>query len=198
MRNLIDRFIISRFERDEGQKLLAQLRSLSIQGRAEARAAMRVTAASLLAFEESNGEELFAKALGHLLKAETPANDQDKAALSKYCLSLADRQRNARTRNTLLAHLIATGIPVWIASIRAMLQPALVPLAIDVWEIVDGGDEVMAQRSITSVLESLNSDTELAESIRRMRSKPLTPAFVGSSASDASDLVMANGDLRVQ
>lgn len=193
MRNLIDRFIISRFERDDGQDLLASLRSLSIQGRAEAKAATWVTAASLLAFEKSTGETQFDKALGHLIKASVVVSSDDRQALSDYCDALADRRRKALASNTALMQLIAIGIPVWMASIRALLQPALVPLAIDVWDIVGHGDDALVQRNIDGVLSSLKPDTDLAESITRMRRKPLTPAFARPPAGDASNLLMANG-----
>jgi hypothetical protein len=193
MRNLIDRFIISRFERDDGQDLLASLRSLSIHGRAEAKAATWVTAASLLAFEKSAGETQFARVLGHLIKESVAITGDDRQALSSYCDALVDRRRKALDRKTALMQLIATGIPVWIASIRALLQPALVPLAIDIWDIVGNGDDALAQRNIDLVLSGLKPDTDLAESITRMRRKPLTPAFGRPPAGDASDLVMANG-----
>lgn len=195
MRNLIDRFILSRFERDQSRELLDSLEALSLQGQAQAKAATWITAASLLAFEHSVGESHFARALGCLGKPGVALTTEDEAALAACCVSLAERRRRALAENTALMQLIAVGIPVWITSIQALLEPDRVPLAIAVWDIVGSGDDAMAQRDIDRVLSSLKPDTDLTESITRMRRKPLAPAYARPPTDGASDFALANGRL---
>ena len=68
--------------------------------------------------------------------------DKEVVLASAYTIKLGALQRQAFESTNQVNNLIASGIPVWIMSIRALSHPVILPQVQEIWSILQNGDYV--------------------------------------------------------
>lgn len=91
------------------------------------------------------------------MEAGRRLSDNEVGLLSKYNLRLMSLQRQAHQSKSPINNRIASGIPVWIVSIRALMYVSVLPHAREVWTILQDGDALRAYDEIDRAMRQLGA-----------------------------------------
>lgn len=172
---LFGSFAVAGFTKD-AEKLLSICRSYGPQERGQLFASTKIALAFLVLDREleKNGSIVLAleamDAGRHLSKTEI-------GQLSKYNLRLMELQAQAYKSHSPINNLIASGLPVWITSVRALGSLPLQPYVRELWSLLEGGDQLAAYDAVDRVVGQLGGHP-LAEQIQRSRHMTTPEIFV--------------------
>lgn len=100
----------------------------------------------------------------------------EKAQLSGYNIRLMKLQSESHKSTSQINNIVATGLPIWITSNRALMQLSLQPHIRELWSILESGDSFETMVMIDEVIRHLG-DHPLVEKIERARGLSIPDAF---------------------
>lgn len=157
----------------DAQKVLSVCRSYGPLERADLKVCTTMAFAFLVLDSESDKDQclhFILDAMGNGRKL----SDHESGLCSRYNLRLISIQRQAHQSTSPINNRIASGIPIWIMSIRAMMYVAVLPHAREMWHILQNGDSLMAFDEIDRVARQLG-DQPLGIALARTGPHLMTP-----------------------
>lgn len=138
LKSLFGSFVEKGFVND-AENLLAICRSYGQRERSSLLASTRLALAFLILDHTNDKEESIFLALD-AMESGRLLSDKEKGILSLYNLKLMNLQNQAHKSSSQINNLIATGIPIWITSNRALMNISILPYAREIWRILESGD----------------------------------------------------------
>lgn len=148
------------YERD-AQRLLALCKSYGPKERGTLWAAGALAKAYLVLDHELDEARSIFLALDTLDNDKMP-DKKERGELSAYLSRMIGLQQVCADSKDELDRLVGAGIPIWVTSVRAVLNPNVLPTAREIWATMGKGDMAYAQEV-------------LDEAQRRLGEKPLAP-----------------------
>lgn len=106
-----------------------------------------------------------------------PLSDYESGLLSKYRLELMSLQRQAFKSTSPFNNLIASGIPIWITSIRALTSVSVLPYARELWAILQDSNDLDVYDQLDHVAFRLHGHP-ISGILPRLRSFPTPNLYV--------------------
>lgn len=153
LKNLFSSSVEKSFIND-AKKVLSVCRSYGPLECAELKVCTTMAFAFLVLDSESDKDQC----LHFILEAMVTGrrlSDHESGLASLYNLRLMSIQREAHQSVSPINNRIASGIPIWIMSIRAMMYVALLPHAREIWNILQNGDSLRAFDELNRVSSQL-------------------------------------------
>lgn len=139
---------------NDAQKVLSVCRSYGPLERADLKVCTTMAFAFLLLDSASDKDQCLHFILDAMGSGKKLSDHQTGLA-SKYNLRLMSMQREAHQSISPVNNRIASGFPVWIVSIRALMQVAVLPYARELWAILQNGDALRAYDELDRVARQL-------------------------------------------
>lgn len=174
----INNFITSKvsltFEK-EAASIVQICRSYGPLERIELKVCMLLVLATLAAEADQTGDETFFKIL-EAMESCKPLERDELPMLSIYTMKLIQMQKQAHLSSNKTVKLIASGIPVWIVSIRSLSHVAVLPYARQIWSILQNSDTLEVYDRIGELAGQLGQQ-KVADILLRIRSTFGTPSI---------------------
>ena len=159
--------VVEKNYEEDSQRLLAQYRALGPRETATLAASTKLAKAFLLLDHEFDKDESIFLALELMDNGMSPTNEQ-KGMLSIYNLRIMNLQNQAAKSSNTVNNLVASGIPIWLLSTRAVMNVAVMPQARQAWGILDAADSIYEQSILDQIIHHLKSHP-MATMIERVR-----------------------------
>jgi hypothetical protein len=162
-----DSFVNSKLDKsfvNDAEKLLNVCRSYGPVERAD----LKVCTALALKFLLLDSDTDQSKCIHFILDAmDTGRNltGREIALASAYNIRLGKLQKQAYESSSPVNNLIASGIPVWIISIKALSRVVVLPYAREIWSILQNGDSLWCYDKF-ELLEQWLQGHPLGENVR--------------------------------
>jgi len=140
---------------NDAQKVLSICRSYGPLERADLKVCTTMAFAFLALDSESDKDQCFHFLLDAMGSGRKLSEHQTGLA-SRYNLRLMSMQRQAHQSNSPVNNRIASGIPIWIISIRAAMYVAVLPHAREMWAILQNGDSLRVCDELDRVARQLD------------------------------------------
>ena len=172
---LLGSFVESNFIKD-ADKLLSVCRSYGPQERGRMLASAKIALAFLVLDREFEKNDSIFLALD-IMDTGRVLSNIEVGQLSKYNLRLMDLQSQAHNSNSPINNLVASGLPIWITSIRALMKLHLQPHIRELWGILESGDQLISYDLIDNITRQLGQHP-LAQQIQKTRHLTTPSAFL--------------------
>lgn len=139
---------------NDAQKILSVCRSYGPLERADLKVCTTMAFAFLVLDSKSDKDQCLHFILDAMGSGRKPS-DHESGMCSSYNLRLMSIQRQAHQSPSPINNRIASGIPIWIMSIRAMMYVAILPHAREIWNILQNGDSLRAFDELDRVVRQL-------------------------------------------
>lgn len=138
----------------DAEKVLYVCRSYGAVERGSLKACTTI-ALAFLALDDASKKDQTIYLILNAMESGRRLSDNEIGVLSKYNLRLMTLQRQSHESKSDINNRIASGIPIWIISIRALMYVALLPYARELWGILQNGDAITAYDEVKSVMRKL-------------------------------------------
>lgn len=150
---------------NDAQKVLSVCRSYGPVERGDLRVCTTMAIAFLILDSESDKDQCIFFILDAMENGRKLSNHEIGLA-SNYNLRLMSLQRQAYQSSSPVNNRIASGIPVWILSIRALMYVAVLPHARELWAILQKGNTSWADDELDRVVHALDGHPLGAQLVR--------------------------------
>lgn len=172
---LLGSFVETNFIKD-AEKLLSVCRSYGPQERGRLFASVKIALAFLILDRELEKHDSIFLALD-VMDSGRMLSNIEIGQLSQYNLRLMELQGQAHKSSSPINNLIASGLPIWITSIRALMKLPLQPHIRELWLILEGADQVTSYNALDQVIGQLGHHP-LAQQIIKSRHLTTPNAFL--------------------
>ena len=138
----------------DAENLLAVCRSFGPKERGELQASTKL-AFAFMALNEETEKQSNVKLLIDLMENPREPSKHEIGALSLYNLQLIRLKDQAYKSHSQVNRIIAAGLPIWITSIRALINIQMLPRARELWKITIDGDDHHAYDLIDQIENQL-------------------------------------------
>lgn len=161
----------------DADKLLRACRAYGPIETGHLNASAKIALASLLLDRETGQDNTIFLALEAMDSARELARPEVEQ-LARYDLRLLDLQRQAYRSSSPISGAVASGMPLWITSNRALTDAALQPYARELWRLIESGDPDASFELVEGALMHLGQHP-LADKILQVRELTTPAAFRG-------------------
>ncbi|WP_180988674.1 hypothetical protein [Variovorax sp. B2] len=160
----------------DAEKVLAVVRSLGPRELGDLRAAATMALAFMAIDGKSEGDPTFATALKHMQSRQNvPSAVSGRISMLSMRMQHLQKQANASTSP--LNQRIASGMPIWIMSLRALTCVAVLPHARQMWALLELGDASTASDILDAATAQLTGHP-LTDAISALRDLGTPEIFV--------------------
>jgi len=149
----------------DAEKLFAICRSYGPEERGQLYASVVVSIAFLMLDRDDEKNDSILLAID-AMESGRPLSKTEMGQLSIYNMRLAKFQQQLHNTSSPVNSMIAAGIPIFITSIRALMNLSLQPHIRELWSILMSGDRATALTLLDEITERLGAHP-LAEQIQR-------------------------------
>lgn len=160
----------------DAHRLLSVVESYGLMERTQLRAATNTAFAFIVEDCRSHSISTFERAVP-LLYDEGSYDNQLAGEISKLNLRLIGVQKQLHKSPDEVSQLIASGIPIWLLSLRAAINIELLPHARRAWNLIDQVDHDYLQDFLDRVSLSLEPKP-LAVAVSRASRLPIPSSFI--------------------
>lgn len=134
----------------DAQTVLSICRSYGLTERNDLKVCTIMALAMLIADCENKENTLLHFALDTMDKGRK-LSDYESGMLSSFRLELMSLQQQAFKSTSPFNNLIASGMPIWITSIRALTNVSVLPYARELWAILQDSDDLRVRDQLDHV-----------------------------------------------
>lgn len=160
----------------DAEKILPIYRNLSSDECVKEKVSAILALSFLLENGKNSNDDTFSKAL-EWMQNPTTLTKEDSYRLAQYCMKLASLKEQANSGNNTINKMIASGIVVWILSVRAVIQPKTYMYPLEVWSILQKADKNKYWSEVCRLELHLGTNV-LAASLNRVKKFDISKLFM--------------------